>query len=219
MKNIFIVILLFSGHLVSAQVSTAFNYQGLLLNAANNGVDGKIVDFVISINDGAQTTYYSEAQEVTTDENGIFNFVIGSGTPLSGNISDIDWLASVPFINIVYDLKDGNGEKDLGNNLFTAVPFALYSKYIYCLPGLQGERGLPGPQGNPGPQGPQGATGAQGATGWQGPEGWPGSPNMPLLDLAPDNAVEGTVYLDDGTNTGDGAPGFRYYDGAAWINL
>lgn len=221
MKNIFVIILLFSSHLLIGQVSSDFNYQGLLLSAAGSGVDGKLVDFVVSITADVQGSiaYYSEAQEVQTDENGIFNFVIGEGTPLSGSMGDVDWLGSVPYLDISYDLRDGEGDRFLGVTSFSAVPFALYSKYIYCLPGEPGVRGLNGPAGEVGPQGPQGAQGPAGWDGQQGAQGPPGIPNMPILDEAPANALEGTVYLDDGTNRGDSAPGFRYYDGSDWLDL
>ena len=35
----------------------------------------------------------------------------------------------------------------------------------------------------------------------------------------PENPLEGEVYLDDGTNTESGTPGFRRWNGTAWADL
>ena len=43
--------------------------------------------------------------------------------------------------------------------------------------------------------------------------------SMPQRNTPPDNPQMNTIYLDDGTNRQDAAPGFRFYDGAVWIDL
>lgn len=72
-------------------------------------------------------------------------------------------------------------------------------------------QGTQGPQGQSGPQGPQGASGAS------GPQGPSGLYNSPMLSTPPATAGRG-FYVDDGTNTSDGRPGLRYWNGSTWVD-
>ena len=92
--------------------------------------------------------------------------------------------------------------------------------------GAQGPQGPPGPAGDPnGPKGPTGPKGPPGPTGPAGVSGGGGNPGLDgrglqaVLSSPPDFPREHDIYLDNGTNRADGLPGFRYYDGAAWIDL
>jgi len=216
MKNLITLLIFICAQAVIAQTPDAFSYQGLLLNPDGYAIENKNVEFVISINDDNGSSYYQEVQEITTDQNGVFNFIIGEGDALSGSMGSIDWLSSIPFISIDYDLLEGEGTQSLGNTRFNSVPFCFHSRYVVCQDGVAG---LPGAPGAEGPSGATGPTGATGATGPAGPAGVSGLPIMEIRSDVPDSFLEGTVYLDDGTNTEDGTPGFRYYDGTDWIQL
>jgi len=216
MKNLFTILILAFVQTVFAQAPDAFSYQGLLLNLDGYAIEDKTVEFVISINDDNGSSYYQEAQTIATDVNGIFSFNIGEGNALSGSMGDIDWLASVPFIEIEYDLFDGQGVQSLGSTRFNSVPFCFHSRYVVCQDGTDG---APGPEGPQGANGPTGPTGPSGATGPMGPPGLDGMPLIEMSSSAPSNAVEGSIYLDNGSNTDDGNPGFRYFNGSTWIQL
>jgi len=217
MKKLIIISLCLVGQLMYAQTPSAFSYQGMLLNEDGYGIDNKTADFIITISEtnSSVNIYYQELQEVTTDQNGVFNINIGEGTSLQGTMDDVDWLASVPFIEVEYDLSDGQGSQSLGYTQFNSVPFCFHSKYVVCQQGPQGFPGQNGPAGPVGPVGPPAPSG-QSPQGAQGP---PGLPITEMLNATPAGSVEGTVYLDDGTNTEDGTPGFRYFDGTEWIQL
>ena len=218
MKNIFILIFCLVAQYSFGQVPNAFNYQGLLVDANGYGLENREVEFIISLgpNNSETGTYYEEVQTIVTDENGVFNFIIGEGDALSGTMEEVDWLASVPFIGIQYDLADGQGSQSLGYTQFNAVPFCFYSKYVVC---QAGPKGYPGNNGPTGATGPTGALAATGATGASGATGLSGLPITPMLDVPPITTLSGTIYLDDGTNTDDGTPGFRYFNGTDWIQL
>ena len=171
----------------------------------------------VSLTDANQTaTYYQEEQDLISSTNGVIAFNVGNGTPLQGAMSDVDWLAEVPYVQISYNLLDGKGWHDIPGQKFHSVPFSLNSRFVVCQDGpdgIPGEIGLQGPQGPAGAQGPSPAKGAQGHAGPQGVA------MIIRQSSAPDNPAEGRVYLDDGTNTDDGNPGFRYYTGTTWIDL
>ena len=217
MKHALIILLSLITQLVFTKTPEEFSYQVLLLNSEGYPIDNRNVEFLISIGLDKEgiDTYYQEIQNIQTDKSGIFNFNIGEGETLLGSMDDIEWLSSVPFIGIKYDLSDGQGMKSIGFTQFNSVPFCFYSKYVVCQDGPDGRDGLPGPQGITGATGPNGATGPEGASGAMGASG---IPQTPMLSSEP-SVFEGRVYLDDGTNTEDGNPGFRYYDGTNWIQL
>ncbi len=79
--------------------------------------------------------------------------------------------------------------------------------------GLFNSSDCQGPAGPSGASGPQGPAGAQGATGDRGPTIYS------MTSVAPSNPSTGTMYLDDGTNTADGTPNFRIWDGTQWLDL
>ena len=221
MKNLATIIILLTVNVCFGQFNTNFNYQGLLLDDSNSGIENTNAEFIISISEDVDGTviYYQERQNVTTDANGVFDFQIGNGESLIGSIADVDWLSSVPYIGVQYDLFDGQGLKSIGYNKFQSVPFCFYSKYVVCQQGPQGFPGADGPAGPAGATGASGATGPAGPSGINGVDGQNGAPITEMLNLSPSVASEGTIYLDDGTNREDGVPGFRYFDGTNWLDL
>lgn len=217
MKYIYIIIALIAGFAMQAQTSSAVNFQGLLLGVDGNGLANRTADFRIIISKDFQGTdlHYIETQEVTTSSNGVFDIQIGNGTPVIGDYETIDWLTAIPWLTIEYDLMDGQGIQVIGPQSFQVVPFCFSSKYIMCQDGAQGYPGPAGAQGFPGAFGTQ----AIGPQGNPGPNGLDGIANMPILETPPNNAEEGTIYLDDGSNRTDTSKGFRYYTGTAWLDL
>ena len=220
MKNILIIIFCAAATLSMAQLPNAFSYQGVLFDGSGNALQGMPVEIITTIasDPDGQNVYYQEMHETVTNEQGLITLAIGRGDAIQGEFEDIDWLTSVPFIGISYELKDGRGERSLGFTRFSAVPFCFKSRYIVCQDGPQGPDGPPGPAGPQGAQGPQGLTGAQGQ---EGAVGAAGESIMPIMSVEPalSASPEGRVYLDDGTNRADGSPGFRYSTGSSWIDL
>lgn len=228
------------------QVTEAFSYQGLLIDAQGNSIANRMVTLEASlVNDLASTQiYYQEVHDFVTDANGMVNLVIGNGTPIQGAMDQVDWLSSIPYIKVSYNLNDGNGITELPIAQFASVPFSLYSKYVVCQDGPEGPQGFQGPEGPEGPNG-GGATGAPGANGtncWDlngngvgdaGEDidgnglfttndcpGESGLATFTMQDVPPDNnLVNGLIYMDSGVNRADQLPGFRYYDGANWLDL
>lgn len=89
--------------------------------------------------------------------------------------------------------------------------------------GPKGPQGFPGgPRGDAGPQGDPGPPGPDGQCGPAGPIGSPGPSWISKLEMrsTPPSTNDGTnLYLDDGTNTMNGQPGFRCYFNFQWTDL
>ncbi len=211
-----IIIIVLAGQLLAQY--DAFSFQALLLDQQNYPIPEARAEIrtTISADQNQGTIYYQELQSVTSSEAGTIDFTIGKGDILQGKLTNIEWLAGVPYIGIEYNLLDGKGWQQTAVEEFKSVPFCLESKYVVCQDGIPGPSGQTGPQG---PAGPQGPTGAQGPTGPAGPVGTTGPSLLIPLSLPPSTPQEGRVYLDDGSNTDDGNPGFRYYTGTEWIEL
>ncbi len=157
-------------------------------------------------------TAYQEEHTTTTDQNGLFQLIIGTGFQLSSDaFSDIDWSSGYHFLKVEIDISGSYLE--MGTQQLWSVPYALYSERAGN--GIQDiidngdgtatfifENGITyttdnmvGPQGPAGPQGPQGPQGANGA---QGPAGADG------------NGIVNTIDNGDGTLT------FVYDDGSTF---
>ena len=215
-KIIYSLLFLFVASYSWAQYD-GFTFQALVLDADANPIVSANTLVRVSLTDANQNdTYYQEEQDLVTSQNGTIAFNVGDGTPLQGTMSDVDWLAGVPYVQIAYNLMDGKGWHQIDGQKFYAVPFCLQSRFVVC---QDGPDGLQGPAGPAGPNGLNGTNGSDGAPGPGGPQGQEGISFINRLSSPPDNPQEGRVYLDDGSNRGDSSPGFRYYDGSSWLDL
>lgn len=118
------------------------------------------------------------------------------------------------------EIQEGFQYKVIGSQKLSAVPYAQVSSVIGGM-GPKGPQGQQGPQGFQGPPGPIGNPGPQGLQGAQGPNGLPGTfdfENTPLI-MTNVEPASGILYVDDGTNTGDGQPHLRYFLNGTWIDL
>src|SRR5690554_4828283 len=171
---------------------------------------------------------YSEEHTTTTDENGLFNLIIGKGFQLSsGDFPSIDWGTGLHFLKV--DLDVSGSYNTMGTQQIWSVPYALYSEksgngveqiantggditftlengdtYTVPLNGAQGPVGPQGPAGNDGATGPQGPQGPQGVPGTNGVAvNWLGSsataPPTPALNDGYYNSTDGVSYVWNGS--------------------
>jgi hypothetical protein len=127
---------------------------------------------------------YQETKNTTTDEFGMVNVIIGSGSYAAGTsttLSGVTWDGNAKNLVVEVDTKATCANfSQISNQPFTYVPYAFYADNSGT-PGPQGPAGptgatgAQGPQGIAGAQGPIGLTGPAGATGPQGPQGQAGA--------------------------------------------
>lgn len=119
-----LLILLFAS-ILFAQAPQQFNYQGV----ARDG--GTIVTGAISLQltlhqgtpDG--TVVFRERHATTTNAAGVFNVLVGQGTPLIGTIAGVDWSDGPFFLRTEIDPTGGLTFTDLGISPLSSVPYAL----------------------------------------------------------------------------------------------
>jgi hypothetical protein len=154
-----------------AQAPQRFNYQAVARDEAGTPLSNQNVGFRFSILQGGEngTVVYSETQSLATNDFGLVNTSVGSGTVQSGNFSTINWGSNSFFLKVEMDPAGGNAYSLIGSNQLLSVPYALHSGS--STPGPQGPAGPAGAQGPAGPAGPQGTPGAANAWGLTGAAG------------------------------------------------
>jgi hypothetical protein len=145
-----------------AQAPQKMSYQAVIRNSSNALLTSIPVGMQISILQGTPTgtVAYSETQTVSTNANGLVSLEIGSGNPVTGTFSAINWATGPYFIKTETDPAGGTNYTIVGTNQLMSVPYALFS--------ANGTPGATGPTGATGATGPTGATGAAGTNGTNG---------------------------------------------------
>lgn len=148
--------LLLMANIVIAQVPQQFNYQGVARD--NSGVElaNQAISLRISLHSGSPigTAIYQETQSSITNQFGLFNLQIGSGTVVSGTFNTIPWGSNTYYVQVEMDATGGTNYTDMGTSQLLSVPYALYAE--------TSSTSLAGPAGPEGPTGPQGLPGIGG---------------------------------------------------------
>ena len=190
MKKILILFLLVTNYCFSQ--NSGITYQAVVYNPNGEelpGVDNPYAPLTnrniclqFGIIDNTGTVEYQEQVQVTTDNFGMVNLLIGTSTQTGGystGFNGIEWSADAKFLKVDLDIKGNcSNFEELSNQPFTYVPFAYYSP-ASDIPGPQGPQGETGAQGETGPQGAVGEQGPQGIQGSTGPQGSPGPQGLP----------------------------------------
>jgi hypothetical protein len=158
--------------IANAQSPEQFNYQAVVRNSSGNIISNQSVKvrFTIRQTNATGTNLYRETQTLTTNQFGLINTAVGSGTVVSGTFAGINWGNGAKYLQVEIDPAGGNTFVDLGASQLLSVPYALYSQSSAGATGPTGAQGLPGSTGATGPQGNTGA----GVAGPTGPQGLPG---------------------------------------------
>ncbi|MGZ4034586.1 MAG: hypothetical protein ACXVP4_06945, partial [Bacteroidia bacterium] len=127
------------------------NYQAVARNSSGNAIASTALTVRFTIHDvsGTGAVVYQETKTVTTNIYGLFTAVIGTGSPVSGTFSGINWGINDKYLEVEVD--DGSGYASMGATQMMSVPYAFYAGN--------------GPIGATGPTGATGGIGATGPTG------------------------------------------------------
>jgi len=132
MKKLFTSVLLVL--LVSASVfcqpPQAFKYQAVVRNSSGDIVQNQTVGVRINIRDvsAGGTIIYQESHTMATNDYGVLNLNIGSGTPTIGTFSSIVWRTDAKYIEVLVDITGGTNYISMGSNELLSVPYAQFAK-------------------------------------------------------------------------------------------
>jgi len=117
---------------ILAQSPQMLSYQSVIRNSSGDLVSSQAVGLRITILQGSSTgtVVYQETYDPSpiTNVNGLLSIKIGSGSPLSGIFSDIDWSAGPYFLKTETDPTGGNSYSIEGTSQLLSVPYALHSE-------------------------------------------------------------------------------------------
>lgn len=141
MKKYITLLVLFISTIFYAQ-TTGITYQAVLYNPSGEVLPGnnntnavlanKDICLRFSIIDNASNVEYQETQKTKTDEFGMVNLTIGTGTPIGGYAAlfeDIVWDSSSKKLQVDLDVSGTcSSFLEVSKQDFSAVPFAYASK-------------------------------------------------------------------------------------------
>lgn len=131
MKKLFFTLLIFSFlSSLFAQTPQAVNYQGVARDANGNVLATTNVSLRLSILAGSVSgsVSYSETQNVSTNNLGLFSIKLGLGTVVSGTFSTINWSTGIYFAKVEMDAAGGSNYLTMGTSQMLSVPYALYAE-------------------------------------------------------------------------------------------
>ena len=130
MKKIITLVAVLSFAAAFAQSPDKMSYQAVIRNSSNALVANTAVGVRISILQGSLfgASVYVETQTPTTNANGLISIEIGSGTPVNGTMTAINWANGPYFIKTETDPTGGTNYTITGTSQLLSVPYSLYSK-------------------------------------------------------------------------------------------
>ncbi len=134
MKSIlasFFLALLFAGAAFS-QTPQRINYQSVVRNTTGEVLQNQTIGLRISILQGSDTgpAVFAETHTPTTNNYGLINVQIGSGTNLGPQLNTINWGANVYYIAVQIDPNGGTSYSILSTSQLVSVPYALHAKTV-----------------------------------------------------------------------------------------
>ena len=90
---------------VFAQAPDLINYQGVARNNQGEPITNTQIgiEFIIRQGNSSGIPVYDETHDVITNDFGLFNLSIGSGTVVGGNFSAIDWSTGSFYLEVGLD--------------------------------------------------------------------------------------------------------------------
>ena len=120
------------GLLTIAQTPNSFNYQAVVRASDGTILQNSTVSFRFSILEGTATgtAMYVETQSATTNQYGLVDLTIGSGTMVSGDMNSVDWSGEANFLKIEMDVDGGSSYADMSTQQLVAVPYAMHANTV-----------------------------------------------------------------------------------------
>jgi len=124
------MLIVISAVMLFAQSPQAFKYQAVVRNSLGELINNQEIGIRISILEGSEIgpAVFSESHSPSTNQFGLVNLEVGTGTLLSGNFSNIHWSDNDYFLKVELDELGGNTYVVMGTSQIVSVPMALHSQ-------------------------------------------------------------------------------------------
>lgn len=112
---------------IQAQAPEKFNYQGVARDNSGAALANQALGLKISILNPSNTALYVETHNVTTNDFGLYNVIIGEGAAVTGTMGGVNWAGGTKKIKVEIDPNGGTNYTSLGTTELLSVPYALYA--------------------------------------------------------------------------------------------
>ena len=115
---------------VNAQAPHGFNYQAVARDASGEVISNQQVTLQVGLLHGSAEgeLLYREAFTPVTDDFGLVQIVIGTGSVLEGDFEAINWGQGPYFMEIAIDVEGGSDFVAMGTTKLLSVPYALHAR-------------------------------------------------------------------------------------------
>ncbi len=129
MKKTLLLLVLLISATAFCQVPQGISYQAIATNGSGNPIVNSNVGVRLSVLDNSASgpVLYTETHVKMTNAQGLFNTVIGQGTPTTGTFSSINWGTNSKFLKVEMDVAGGTNYALIGNTQLLSVPYAMYA--------------------------------------------------------------------------------------------
>jgi uncharacterized protein (TIGR02145 family) len=116
-------------NVICAQVPLGFSFQTIIRDNEGKVLKNQATGIQFSILEGSATgtVVYSETHTVSTNDFGVINLTVGTGTVTSGVFSDIVWGSNIHFLKTEIDPTGGNIYTISTTSQLMSVPYAMYA--------------------------------------------------------------------------------------------
>lgn len=115
----------------SQVIPKGMNYQAVAKDLKGNIIPNEKISlkiYLFSNESNLRTNYYSEIHEITTNNLGLFNLVIGEGNENQGNYGLVPWNTENIWLEVALKDKDRSVFNTVSNSKLMAVPYAIYAR-------------------------------------------------------------------------------------------
>lgn len=129
-KNVFIALLLVLLLIPQARAQQTFGYQAIIRNTQGNPTGNQHVGIRIQIIHGSLfgNAVFVESYSTQTNEAGVVNLIIGTGSTVLGALSEIDWSDGPYFLKVESDPSGGNNYSLTTVSEILSVPITKYAE-------------------------------------------------------------------------------------------
>ncbi len=131
MKNILSIIFLIAIYNSYSQIAPpqAFSYSAVARDAQGNPLINQNIGIQFSILKGSTVgpTQYQENHFTPTNQLGLFNLTLGTGSVQQGTFNTINWGNDAYYLKVGLDVNGGTNFQAMGTTQFLSVPYALYA--------------------------------------------------------------------------------------------
>jgi hypothetical protein len=121
---------------IHAQVPENFNWQGVIRDSQGEILQSSAItvrfEIEYEIFQNMFAPVYVEDHEVSTNEFGLVNLKIGTGTEVAGDFDLVDWRSDY---RLTVKLNTGSGFVEMSSDYFSTVPFAMRARDNWALNG------------------------------------------------------------------------------------